>query len=268
MDTKRDFVTVSELASGFDEYALPQSEDFKGKTMTLNLENGPSFQFQFISERALILAEDDLTPIAAMYTLVAPRDGVYYLNCVVSYGDTRVVTAVIDADRQIATVSIGNLPTREEAMVPQLTRGEKNMPLTSARAVFFPAAMDRPFSPDTPRHEKTSELVGHRIRFTYSANDEYEHIYLTDKSFVWHCLRGIEAGLADTELCHYYKIADKLIWFTWCERVVPTIGSVLEDFSAMRSYGSLFGYEDYSCGRVKNVLAGSYASIYSPEIDT
>ena len=259
MDNKRDFVTISELSDGFNEYALPQCEDFLGRTMSLHLENGSILNYRFVSADALVFTENDLVPIAAMYTLAAPRKGIYYLNCVVSYGDTRSVTAVIDTEKKIATVSIGTLPTKEEAMVSQITRGEMGLPLSSVRADFFPAAVDGPFCLDTPRHEKTSDLVGHRIRFIYSANDEYEHIYLTDKSFTWRCLRGIEAGLADTELCYYYKVADKLYWFVWCERVVPTIGSVIEDMSAMRSYGNLYGYEDYSCRRVRNFPAGSYA---------
>ena len=263
MENKRSFVTFSELAVGFDEYSLSQSEDFNGKTITLYLENGSTFIYRFVSPDTLVFTENELTPIAAMYNLVMPRAGIYYLNCVVSYGDTRCITSVIDTEKKIATVSIGTLPSMEEALIPQITRGDKNMPLTSVRADFIPAAVGSPFRHDTPRHEKTSDLVGRRINFIYSDSDEYEHIYLTDKSFVWRCVRGIESGLADTELCYYYKIADNLYWFTWCERVVPTLGSVLEDLDAMRSFGSLFAYEDYSFRRVKNVCAGSYARYYS-----
>ncbi|MDR1820941.1 MAG: molybdenum cofactor biosynthesis F family protein [Oscillospiraceae bacterium] len=262
MDEKiRDFVTVSELARGFDEYALPQSGDFSGKSVTLHLESGETVGLRFVSEEALLFTQGETPPIAAAYILTAPREGIYYLSCVVSYGDTRSFAAVLDTKAGIATAAFGILPTKEEALVSQFERGEKNLPLTSVRVEFYAAAIDRPFTADTPRHEATDELVGHRIRFTYSANDEYEHIYLTEKSYTWRCVRGIEAGLADTELCYYRKIADKLYWFCWAERVVPTIGSVVEDLAAMRSYGTLYGYEDYTMGRVKNVPAGSYAKI-------
>ncbi|MDO4621012.1 MAG: MoaF C-terminal domain-containing protein, partial [Lachnospiraceae bacterium] len=38
------------------------------------------------------------------------------------------------------------------------------------------------------------------------------------------------------------------------EKVVPTIGTVVEDLAdgAMRSYGKIYGYEGYEMGRVTN----------------
>ena len=82
------------------------------------------------------------------------------------------------------------------------------------------------------------------------------------KFYTWHCVSGIEKGLCDTDRCYYLKLADNLYWFTWLEKVVPTIGTVIEDLSpeVMRSFGKIAGYESYDHGKVTNFQVGSYAT--------
>ncbi|WP_442950766.1 MoaF C-terminal domain-containing protein [Oribacterium sp. KHPX15] len=48
----------------------------------------------------------------------------------------------------------------------------------------------------------------------------------------------------------------------WLEKVVPTIGTVIEDLSpeVMRSFGKIAGYESYDHGKVTNFQVGSYAT--------
>lgn len=72
----------------------------------------------------------------------------------------------------------------------------------------------------------------------------FEHIYLNEKLYTWHCMAGIEKGLADTDRCHYYKIAGSgtgsdagLYLFIWREKIIPTLGMVLVDFSRMKTTG-------------------------------
>ncbi len=117
----------------------------------------------------------------------------------------------------IATVMKAQLPTKEEADVSQLIRAEKNMPMTSVKAEYIHAAIGEKFTENTEKHEFTNELIGKHIRFRYSSNDTYEHIYLNNK------------------------------FYTWLEKVVPTIGTVIEDLSpdVMRSFGKIAGYESY-----------------------
>jgi hypothetical protein len=75
------------------------------------------------------------------------------------------------------------------------------MPLTSVKAVFEHAAIDGPFPDATSRHERTGNLVGERIEWVYSSKDAYEHIYLNENTYCWHCIAGNEKGLADTDRC-------------------------------------------------------------------
>ena len=88
----------------------------------------------------------------------------------------------------------------------------------------------------------TTELIGRRVEYTYSPTERYEHIYLNEDFYTWQCLLGSEKGLADTDRCHYLKLGDELYLFVWREKIVPTLGAVVADFSAMRTMGKIFGH--------------------------
>ena len=80
------------------------------------------------------------------------------------------------------------------------------------------------------------------MEYTYSPTERYEHIYLNEEFYTWHCLLGSEKGLADTDRCHYLKLGDDLYLFVWREKIVPTLGAVVVDFQAMRTMGKIFGH--------------------------
>jgi hypothetical protein len=261
---ERDFVTVEELSQGFSEYSLPEVKDLTGKNIILYYEDGRRASYEFVSDKILKYTcgqGEEAQTIAAIYSIVSPRKHIYLLDFIYSYGDTYSMTTVLDLAQNIATTAVGTLPTKEQVQISQFERGDKNLPLTSVNVDFLHASVNKPFTFDCPKHDYSSDLVGERVQFIYSANDVYEHIYLNDKFYTWHCLKGIEKGLCDTDRCYYLKLADELYWFIWLERIVPTIGCVLEDFEAMRSYGKIYGYESYEMGRVTNFPVGSYAKI-------
>lgn len=263
-DIQRDFVTVQELSEGFSEYSLPQRQDLIGKTFELYYEAGHKAIYSFIDEetvKCMVETSDNTEKIAAIYNAVSPREGIYFVDFVWSYGDTKSITTIFDFNQNIATTAIGILPTKDEVQISQFERGDKGLPLTSVKVNFEHASINKPFTVDTLKHIRTTELVGRRVQWVYSVNDVYEHVYLNENFYSWQCLKGIEKGLCDTDKCHYFKLADNLYWFIWQERIVPTIGSVMEDFNAMRSYGKLYGYETYEMTKVINFPVGSYATL-------
>lgn len=260
----RDFVTVQELSEGFSEFSLPQTPDLKGKTLEFFYEGGHKATYSFLDETTLVCSvetEEDTEKVAAIYNAVSPRENIYFIDFVWSYGTAKSITTIVDMTQGIATTAIGILPTKEEVDISQFERGDKGIPLTSVKIEFEHAAVNTPFTDNTTKHARTSDLVGKRMQWVYSANDAYEHIYLNENFYTWQCLKGIEQGLCDTDKCHYFKLAENLYWFLWQERVVPTIGSVMEDFNAMRSYGKLYGYENYDMKNVTNFPVGSYATL-------
>ncbi len=264
MNKKNDFPTVEELSNGFSEFRLEQSDALLEKILHLYDKNNEEYTYTFVSTTKLeVDSATQESPLSIEnYTLVSPRKNIYLLDYIESHEQAVSVTIVLDLDRKIGTIMRAQLPAKEEADVSQLVRATKNMPMTSVTANYFPVSIDTPFTAQTAKHEFTQDLVGKHIRFRYSSNDTYEHIYLNEKFYTWHCVKGIEKGLCDTDRCYYLKLADNLYWFTWLEKVVPTIGTVIEDLSpeVMRSFGKIAGYESYDHGKITNFPVGSYAT--------
>jgi len=264
MSKKNDFPTVEELSEGFSEFRLEQSQELAGTTLRLYDEQNGEYTYTFRGKDELEVRTPQQTAALLLkeFTLVSPRKGIYLLDYIESHAQAVSITIVLDLNRKIGTVMRGQPPTRQEADVSQLERAKANQPMTSVKAAYYSVSIDTPFTAQTEKHAFTQDLVGKHIRFRYSSNDTYEHIYLNDRFYTWHCVKGIEKGLCDTDRCYYLKLADNLYWFTWLEKVVPTIGTVIEDLSpeVMRSFGKIAGYENYDHGNVTNFPVGSYAT--------
>jgi hypothetical protein len=161
----------------------------------------------------------------------------------------------------MGTILIGSLPDDRAAHRPLLDRIDSGDELTGVSATFVSVAINRPFTDSTPRHLSTGDMVGRRVEYTYSASERYEHIYLNESFYTWHCLEGSEKGLADTDRCHYFKLADDLYLFVWREKIVPTLGVVTVDFAAMRTAGKILGYAGDAAGALANFPVGARARI-------
>ena len=160
----------------------------------------------------------------------------------------------------MATSVVGSLPVEAETKKDMFSRATEGVELTSVKTEFFRAAVDRPFVHDGALQAPTTEMVGKRYQYIYSKTEAYEHIYLNENLYNWHCLAGIEKGLADTDRCHYYKIEDALYLFVWREKIIPTLGVVLIDWQQMKTTGKLFGYEPDDFSSISNTPVGAYAT--------
>jgi len=261
----QDYISVGELSVGFSENILPPTDAFIGKQVELHYESGKKGKATFIDIETLKWETEDQghrERFICSYNAIMPRSDLYFVDFIVSYGDSKSVSIILDMGKSIATIITGILPRADEVMIPLIIRAEKKMPLTSVQALFEHATVGGFFTRDTPRHGKTADLVGERIQWTYSSKDAYEHIYLNENTYTWHCISGNEKGLADTDRCFYYKVGDKFYLFVWIEKIIPTVGVVLEDLNLMRSYGKIFGYEGYTIGgRISNFPVGSYGTL-------
>ncbi len=131
---------------------------------------------------------------------------------------------------------------------------------TAVEVEFKYASIDKKLTSNTPKHLATKEMIGKRVKYKYSRKDTYEHVYLNEDHYTWHCLAGIEKGMADTDLCHYFKIAKDLYLFVWREKLVPTLGVVMIDLVAMKTTGKIFGYEFGDFKKLINFPVGAFAS--------
>ncbi|KIW20996.1 hypothetical protein PV08_01575 [Exophiala spinifera] len=109
-------------------------------------------------------------------------------------------------------------------------------------------------------YKMTDELIGKHILYRYTGTDVYEHVYLNQGTFTWHCLGGTEKGLADTEPCKMLKLDERLYLLFWTEKIMPVESVVVIDLERMRSTGRFFCW-DPKPAKYVHTLFGSYATI-------
>jgi hypothetical protein len=220
MSTETVWIPVGELADGFspESNILPQGYDLAGQTIELDFEDGGA---RILRQDAVqyIQLEDGSTPEVRITSL---REGLYFIDYLPVHAPRGSVTLLLDVASGAALEIEGTMPPSDEAARGPFTRVQVNESLTAVGAVFRAgrvAGSEVEFG-----FPRTTELVGKRIRYRYSTTELYEHIYLNPSFYSWHCLTGVEAGLCDTDFCHYIKLREELYLFVWQEKIVPTWG--------------------------------------------
>ncbi len=263
MTKKSELIQVGELAVGFSENILPDANDLKGKSVKLFFEDDTVTSYHFQDEKILTWESPDVTGSnegdEEKYRVTCPRENIYFVDYIKQNTSATSVSLVLDFAQGIATSLTGTLPTEEEARMDRMDRVAKGLVETAVETVFMSAALDEEFTAKTPKHEITGDLIGKRVKYVYSRKDTYEHIYLNEDHYTWHCLAGIEKGMADTDLCHYFKIGHELYLFVWREKLVPTLGVVMVDLQAMKTTGKIFGYESNDFVKLTNFPIGAFA---------
>ena len=258
------WMPVGELAKGFASrnYALPLSGDLAGKELKLYFEDGALVECSFATIDTLLWKTTAMrSPVKEACSVTRVRQGIYFVDLVKHLERATTLSLVLDLRRGVFTAVEARLPQKAETRGSLLSRIDGRRELTDVAASFRHGAIGRPFEASMPRHAATEDLVGKRIEYTYSPTECYEHIYLNGSFYTWHCLRGEEKGLADTDVCHFYKLARKLYLFVWREKIVPTLGVVVVDLEAMRTSGKILGYEGNDFGKVVNFRVGARARL-------
>lgn len=127
-----------------------------------------------------------------------------------------------------------------------------------ARQQWFQGRVAGTAPESKPLHERTRELIGHRIRYSYSSDDVYDHVYLNENLFTWLCMGGAELGVGDTDASTYWKLRERTYLFSWLEKNVGVEGMVLIDLNALRTVGIQFGLDQQS-GDLVNITMGAFA---------
>jgi hypothetical protein len=260
------WISVGELAEAFDpdNFTPPATSDLAGSTRVLHFEEGRTVEYGFLTESRLTWkatggdgargrdsangatapgAGEAVAPQGeAEYFALKAREGIYFVDHLAGDVPPTAVSLVLDLHRGIATKLVARLPQSPDVGESLAARAARGAELTAVSVDFTGAAVDRAFTSSTPRHLPTTDLVGRRVEYTYSATERYEHIYLNEHFYTWHCLLGSEKGLADTDRCHYFKLGDDLYLFVWREKIIPTLGAVVVDLQALRTMGKIFGH--------------------------
>jgi hypothetical protein len=262
------WIYLGDWGKGMAEFKLPSSDELVGKELRLHY-NVSNLIIRYIFHDVIsldweILKGPDMGQIyTETYEAIHVAPKIYFVDFVKKNQPKVSVSMALDLNTGKTTVLIATVPEKKEVSQGFIDRLGKGVDLSTVKVNILHANVN-PTSSDAPvvPHERTSELVGKRIRYTYSSNHIYEHIYLNERLFTWHCLKGLEEGLADTEICDYFKIAPDIYLLTWREKVMPTFGAVLINLKEMRSSGKTFGL-DVASGKHVNFTMGSYAELTS-----
>ncbi|MCZ0927570.1 molybdenum cofactor biosynthesis F family protein [Halomonas janggokensis] len=251
-----DWISVADLEKGFatGSYALDNSADLTGKQVELHAADGTVRCLEFDQERLSIDGGE-----AAKARITSVREGVYLLDWLdASTRPATSYTVVLDTLTDSYTQVIGTLPTFDVIKTGLYERALGGRPLTDVKVDISHGAVNKPYRDGACPHAQTDELIGVRNLYHYSPTEVYEHVYLNENFYTWHCLKGVEQGLCDTDACHYYKITDALYLFIWREKIVPTLGIVMVDERNHRSDGKIFGVGDTEDAPLANFPMASY----------
>jgi len=223
--------SVATMMDGFGEQTLPPTNVLSGTSLTLEAEDGNTVEYYFTSSTELSWKSSGGAMSStgnAIYKAIEARKDIYLIDFVSGEGEkTQNITFVYNKATGAATSGVS-------WFVPKGDETRSTTEFIHARA----ACVQGPVG-----HSRSTGLVGKRIYYRYSDVETYEHIYLSPGTFTWHCLRGGEAGLADTECCKTFAVTEDLYMFFWTEKVMAVEAVLLVDLREQRSIGRMFCWD-------------------------
>lgn len=261
--TETNWISVGDLGTSFaiSSHALTPVADLAGQAYDIDLA-GDVITHTFVDGETLRWSVKGTAQSGTdTYRATSPREGIYFVDFIKSSERATSVSLVLDPQRGIATAVVGTLPDQARASTPAVELARQKRELTSVDVQILSGVIDSAFDAASPVHEDTDELVGKRVLYRYNPHECYEHVYLNDRMYAWHCISGVEQGLADADRCHYRKIRDSLYLFIWREKVVPTLGIIVIDLEACKTTGKIFGYAGDDFGKLVNFPVGAYATV-------
>lgn len=246
------FISVGSLAETIVSKERAQSYDLVGKSITLCSDSQSLIDMSFEDENKIIYARQGENTSKSMGNVYLIRQDLYFVDFVNSNDQKESHSMIIDFAEGIATHVIGKLPEKDTYSLSLFERAEKRMCLSPIDLTWEHLAIGSSFADDTKKHESTLDLVGKRYLWHYSADETYEHNYLSENFYTWFCHSGSEKGLCDTDRCFYFKIREGVYYFIWIEKIIPTLGMVIEDTEQLLTWGKLYGYQGYDEGNIVN----------------
>ncbi|MFV0434602.1 MAG: MoaF C-terminal domain-containing protein [Leucobacter sp.] len=233
--TEQGYVPVDEwpeltrMVEGFGDPSLPPSS-LDGRDLSIRFENGWTISHAFADGQITwtIVEGDGLGETGTHpYRAVEVRPEIFFVDFVKGEGThSSNVSMLIDLRDGRVTVAESSFVDRDGAM--------------RMATVFLHGRIGEG---DIEPRSASSELVGKRIYYRYSPTEHYEHVYLNAGTFVWHCVRGGEVGLADADPIRVFAVDDDLVLLHWSETVMPVESIVAIDLRQKRSIGRMFCWD-------------------------
>jgi hypothetical protein len=208
----------------YAENRPPRSFKLAGKNLTLALRDADvRYKHTFARDEVTIDVmgpEAERRPIVTSYEAFEMAPDVFFVSYLVD--DLDSVAMALDLVKGVATLVMGEMT--EDGVISRVGSSHVEEIVGSGEPAYH------------PRYS----LGGTRFLNTYAHNVAYEHIYLTGVYETWMGVRGPQAGQADTEEYHAFKIADGVYLLYWNEGVLTAQMTFLFNFIAGNCVAELF----------------------------
>ena len=222
---------VTAMLEGFGAPSLPASSGLDGADIDIVFDNGWTIAHRFDADTITwTITEGDGVGATGSHPFraVEARDDVYFVDFIKGESaHSSDVSMVIDRNDGRVTVADSTFVDRD---------GSVRMHTEILTGRIAGTGSIEPL-------RRSDALVGKRIGYRYSPSEYYEHIYLNGGTFVWHCIRGAEQGLADVDPATVYELGDGIVMLHWSETVKPVESFVLIDLANQRSIGRMFCWD-------------------------
>ncbi|UYZ85222.1 molybdenum cofactor biosynthesis F family protein [Entomomonas sp. E2T0] len=236
------------------EFVLPEVAELEGLFFILYPTHGESIEYHLKKHQIIWFDPATKKQQKADYRATSIRDGIYFIDYIL---DGQSISMILDLINQTFTevvAHLSSLPNPNTSKQIQLNIATMDLSITQG-------SLDKPYEKYQDLHSQTDELIGARFLYYCGFDTVYEHIYLNQNYYTWHCLVGERTGLADTNPCHYYKIADKLYLLIWTRKSSPYMGLMLIDTNFLRADGKVYGYQTSTANKQINLPISPYFSI-------
>jgi hypothetical protein len=216
----------------YAENRPPRSPALSGKTVTLFVRDKPEQQRHAFGENAVEVevfrGAGEAHRFTAAYEAFELAPQIFFVTYMAT--GTGSVAIALDMAKGVATIVRGEMTA--EGIVSAVESAAVEM----AGAAGSAGAAET----GAPAYHPPFNLGGTRFLNTYAHNVAYEHIYLTGVYETWMGVTGPQAGQADTEEYHAFKIADGVYLLYWNEGVLTAQMTFLFNFSGGVCVAELF----------------------------
>jgi hypothetical protein len=219
----------------YAENRPPRSHELAGKTVTLAVRGAPvRYRHTFAPDEVRVETPGPAGPgreATVPYEAFAMAPDVFFVSYLAD--PLHSMAMALDLAKGVATVVMGEMTDTGIISRVGASRVEEIAGAAAGPAAATGAAAEPPYHP-------AYNLGGTRFLNTYAHNVAYEHIYLTGIYETWLGVRGPQAGQADTEEYHAFKIADGVYLLYWNEGVLTAQMTFLFNFFAGNCVAELY----------------------------
>lgn len=224
-------------------HRIAATDDLVDQSMKITLDSGVVYDLQFKSAKEVGWKNGSESG-TDWYEAIVVAPQTYYIDLTFT-----------DTPRKTVTFFV-NTETRQALAVTSFIREGEIGKEPRAVQDFTPGVLGDPSVPPTGfKPAPTRDLIGLRAMYVYNPNQCFEHIYLNEKRYAWHCIGGPLKGESDVELHITYKFGVNQYIFSWREFGLPVCTVFFHNWDEMRETGKFLAIgED---GKIANTPAGA-----------